>query len=91
MSSPAGQTILTGIMMLANPRPIDPQKGPRNLAFDVTLPAEDAHKPSLGVLRYFTPENRVADFHKIWDDFTPAFVVTKVRVQPPLLRLKIHS
>jgi hypothetical protein len=81
MSSSAGQIILTGIVMLANPRAIDPQKGNKNLAFDVTLPANDAHKPSLGLLRYFTPEDRVAALQKIWDDFTPAFVVTKVRVQ----------
>jgi hypothetical protein len=81
MSSSAGQVILTGIVMLANPHPIDPEKGNRNLAFHATVPAKDAHKPSLGLLRYFTPENRVTDLQKLRDDdFTPAYVTTKVSV-----------
>jgi hypothetical protein len=84
MTSSSGQISLTGIVMLANPRSIDPQRGNRNIAFDVTVPSKDGNKPSLGLLRYFMPENRVNDFQKIWNKkFTPAFVVTKVRIHFP--------
>lgn len=79
MSSPTGQIIITGIIILAHPRPIDPQKGNRNVAFDVTIPVKDGNTSALGVLRYFTPENRVSELQKIWDnDFTQAFIVAKV-------------
>jgi hypothetical protein len=56
MTSP-GQIILTGVVILANPRPVDPQKGSRNVAFDVNLPVKDGRSRALGLLRYFTPEN----------------------------------
>jgi hypothetical protein len=92
MSSAAGQIILTGIVMLAHPRSIDPQKGNRNLAFHVTLPAKDNHKPCLGLLRYFTPENRITDLQKIWENrFTQAFIVSKVRIQSPFQKKTFHN
>jgi hypothetical protein len=84
MASPAGQISLTGIVILANPRSIDPQKGKRNVAFDVTLPTKDGNKPTLGLLRYFTPENRVSELQKTSENtFTPAFVISKVCIESP--------
>jgi hypothetical protein len=80
MSSP-GQVFITGVVMLANPRPVDPQKGNRNVVFDINFPVRDGRKRTLGLLRYFTPEDRVAEFQKTWDDqesFTRAFIVAKV-------------
>ena len=88
MTSPTGQIILTGIVILANARPIDPEKGNRNVAFDVTLPVKDGNTSTLGLLRYFTPENRVSELQQVWNnDFTQAFVVAKVR----LLQVSYYS
>jgi hypothetical protein len=56
MTSP-GQIILTGVVILANPHPVDLQKGSRNVAFNVNLPVKDGKNRVLGLLRYFTPEN----------------------------------
>ena len=78
MSSP-GQTLLAGIVILAKPRAVDPERGNRNIAFDVNLPVKDGIDQALGLLRYFTPENRVTEFQKVWDNtFTKAFVISKV-------------
>jgi hypothetical protein len=78
MSSP-GQIIVAGVVILTNPRPVDPQKGNRNIVFDVNFPVKDGKKRTLGLLRYFTPENRVNEFQKIWENtFTQAFIVAKV-------------
>jgi hypothetical protein len=74
-----GHISLTGIVVLANPRAVDPQKGNRNIVFDVNIPVKDGNSRALGLLRYFTPESRVAEFKKVWDNtFTEAFIVAKV-------------
>ena len=78
-SSSPGQVFVTGIVILANPRPVDPQKGNRNVAFDVNFPVKDGRKRTLGLLRYFTPEDRVNELQKTWEDtFTKAFIIAKV-------------
>lgn len=78
MSSP-GQIIVTGVVILTNPRPVDPQRGNRNVVFDVNLPVKDGKKRTLGLLRYFTPENRVNELQKVWENtFTQAFIAAKV-------------
>jgi hypothetical protein len=78
MSSP-GHVLLTGVVILTNSRPVDPQKGNRNVAFDVNLPVKDGKNRTLGLLRYFTPEDRVNEFQKVWENtFTQAFTVAKV-------------
>lgn len=80
--SSTGQIIITGIVILSNPRAVDPQKGNRNVVFDVNFPTRDGRKRTLGLLRYFTPEDRVNEFQKIWDSqesFTQAFMIAKVR------------
>jgi hypothetical protein len=81
MTTSNGQIILTGVVILANPRPVDPHKGNRNIAFDVNVPVKDGKNETLGLLRYFTPEDRVGEFQKISQNtFTQAFVVGKVKI-----------
>ena len=78
MSSP-GQVFIAGVVILANARAVDPQKGNRNVVFDVNFPVKDGKKRTLGLLRYFTPENRVNELQKVWDNiFTQAFIFAKV-------------
>jgi hypothetical protein len=78
MSTP-GQIFITGVVVLANPRPVDPKKGNRNIVFDANFPVKDGKRNTLGLLRYFTPENRGNELEKIWDStFTEAFIVAKV-------------
>jgi hypothetical protein len=86
MSSP-GQIILAGIVILESPRAVDPQKGNRNIAFDVNIPVKDGNdSQALGLLRYFTPEDRVEELQTVWDnDFSRAFIVCKVRPHPLFL------
>jgi hypothetical protein len=77
--SSAGQILLTGIVVLASPRSVDPQKGNRNVVFDVSVPVKDGTNLALGLLRYFIPEDRVGELQKIWENtFTKAFIVSKV-------------
>jgi hypothetical protein len=79
MSSP-GQIFVTGVVILANPRAVDSQRGNRNVVFDVNFPVRDGKRRTLGLLRYFTPEERVGELQKAWDNnFTEAFIVAKVR------------
>ena len=80
MSSP-GQIFVSGIVMLANPRAVDPQKGTRNVVFDVNFPVKDGRNCTLGLLRFFTPENRINELGKVWEcTFTQAFIIAKVRI-----------
>ena len=76
--SSTGQIFIAGIVMLGNARAVDPQKGNRNVAFDVTTAAKDGSKDTLGLFRYFTPENKINELQKIWNvQFTQAFVIAK--------------
>jgi hypothetical protein len=91
MTSSPGQIFLSGIVVLANPRAIDPSRGNRNIAFDVNFPIVDGvNHQSLGLLCYFTPENRINDLDKVWEKrFTQAFIISKVRI--PYHRHIFHS
>ena len=83
--SSSGQVIITGIVMLGNARAVEPQKGNRNIAFDVTIPVKDGAKDTLALFRYFTPENKVDNLQKIWSvQFTQAYIVAKVCVSDPI-------
>ena len=78
-SSSPGQVFITGIVILANASPVDPQKGNRNVAFNIKFPVKDGRKRTLGLLHYFTPEDRVNELQKTWEDtFTKAFIIAKV-------------
>ncbi|KAF8954245.1 hypothetical protein BDZ97DRAFT_1928530 [Flammula alnicola] len=82
MSSP-GHVFVTGVVILADARPVDPQRGNRNVVFDVNFPVKDGKKRTLGLLRYFTPEERVGEMQKIWDNpFTEAFIIARIATMP---------
>jgi len=92
MSSTPGQIILSGIVVLANARAVDPSKGNRNIAFDVNLPVDDGvNHQTLGLLRYFAPESRIGELEKVWQaSFTEAFVISKVCTHPSLSVIPFH-
>ena len=75
-----GHVVLSGISMIGNPRPIDPQRGDRHLAFDANFPVRDGmHKSSVGMFRYFLPP----DFdHSLIPNgkYTPVYVVANVSI-----------
>ncbi len=80
MSSP-GYISISAITMLTSPRPIDPQKGNRNVVFDTTLYIGECSQTStLALFRYFIPDHLI----NILQDFSPerpfkiAFIVANV-------------
>jgi len=78
MSSP-GHIVVTGIVILANAHPVEATKGTRNVAFNVNFPVSDGKKRTLGLLCYFTPEERISEMQKVWEnDFTEAFIIARV-------------
>jgi hypothetical protein len=79
MNSPGYMSIST-VAVLASPRPVDPQKGPRNVVFDANLYiAEDTQQSSLAILRYFVPDDMINAVQKITDtNFKKAFIVATV-------------
>jgi hypothetical protein len=83
MTSP-GFISLSAITVLASPRPIDPQKGIRNIVFDANFFIVDgSHTSTLGLLRYFVPENMVSiiqsfsefNFHKAFINANVHFLI----------------
>jgi len=59
MDSP-GYISLSAITVLACPRPINPQKGNRNIVFDANFfIIEGSQKSTLALLRYFIPDTMV--------------------------------
>jgi len=79
MNSPGYISILT-IAVLASPRPVEPQKGPRNVVFNANLYiAEDTEQSSLALLRYFVPDNMINAIQKITEtNFQKAFIIANV-------------
>ena len=76
MNSPGYISILT-IAVLADPQPVDPQNGCRNVVFDANLYiAENMEQFSLALLRYFVPEDMINAMSKI--TFQKAFIVANV-------------
>jgi hypothetical protein len=80
MNSPGYMSIST-VAVLASPRPVDPQKGPRNVVFDANLYiAEDTEQSSLALLRFFVPDDMINAIQKITEtNFQKAFIVANVR------------
>jgi ribosomal protein L1 len=77
--SSSGQIFISSVVILANARSVDPTKGTQNVVFDVNFPVKDGKKRTLGLFRYFTPENRVGELQKVWENnFTKAFIIAKV-------------
>ena len=78
-STSPGQILITGVVILANARFVDRQKGTQNIVFDVNFPVKDGKRNTLGLLRYFIPENRTNELDKVWENtFTEAFILAKV-------------
>jgi hypothetical protein len=80
MSSP-GFISLSAITVLASPRPIDPQKGIRNIVFDANFFIVDGSQTStLGLLRYFVPEDMLSVIQTFSEsNFQKAFINANVR------------
>ena len=72
---------ISTVAVLASPRPVDPQKGPRNVVFDANLYiAEDTEQSSLALLHFFVPDDMINAIQKITEtNFQKAFIVTNVR------------
>ena len=79
MNTPGYMAIST-IAVLASPQPVDAQKGPRNMVFDMNLYiAEDFEQSSLALLRYFVPDDMINNIQKITQkNFQKAFIVTNI-------------
>ena len=79
MNSP-GYISISTIAVLASPRPVEPQKGPRNVVFDANLYiAKDTEQSSLALLRYFVPDNMINAIQKITEtNFQKAFIIANV-------------
>lgn len=75
-----GHVKISGMAILANPRPIDPQRGIRHLAFDANFNIADGGKrPTLGLLCYFVPDHMANEIENIMkDEFTQASVTANV-------------
>ena len=55
VNSPGSVTI-AGVAVLQSPQPIDPQKGPQNIVFDVNICiVEGSQTITMALLRYFAP------------------------------------
>jgi len=79
MNSP-GYISISAVAILASPRPIEPQKGNRNILFDANLFIADGTQSStMGLLRYFVPDDLRNDLQTFFDEsFQKAFVVANV-------------
>jgi len=81
MSSQSGYVSIAAVVVLETPRPIDPQKGQRNLALDVNFYVpESTQMASLALLRYFASNNITNELLKIPREkpFQKAFIVANV-------------
>ncbi|KAF8805152.1 hypothetical protein BYT27DRAFT_7104584 [Phlegmacium glaucopus] len=86
MNSP-GHVSLSAIAILTSPRPIDPQKGTRNIAFDANFYIiEGSQTSSLALLRYFTPEDMISSIQAFSEKpFQKAFIIANVHTISPNL------
>jgi hypothetical protein len=82
MSGSLGFISISAITLLASPRPVNPQKGMRNIVFDANFFIVDGSQTSsLGLLRYFAPDNTPNLIQKFSQDtFQKAFIVATVRL-----------
>lgn len=81
MNSP-GYISISTVAVLASPRPVDPQKGTRNIVFDANLYiAEDMQQSSLSLLRFFVPDDMINAVQNITTtNFQKAYIVANVCV-----------
>ena len=86
MMTSLGFISLSAITLLASPRPLDPQKGTRNIIFDANLFIVDGSQTScLALLRYFTPDNTTNLMEKFSvTPFQKAYIVANVCLSIPI-------
>lgn len=79
VNSPGSITI-AGVAILQSPRPIDPQKGPRNVVFDANLCiVEGSQTVTMALLRFFAPNEMTPEIQNMADKpFQKAFIVANV-------------
>lgn len=83
MNDIQGSIVITTIAMLASPQSVDPSKGPRNKIFHANLNVNDGRESStLGLLRYFVPEDLLPMVEGI-HDFRQAFIIATLTAMPP--------
>jgi hypothetical protein len=80
MSSP-GYTSISAIVVLESPRPVNPEKGQKNIVFDANFfVTEGSRNASLGLLRYFASDDIAKEIQNISEKgFQKAFIVANVR------------
>ena len=78
----AGSVTISGVVVLQSPRPVDPQKGPRNIIFDANFCiVEGSQTATMALLRYFASNEMAYDIQKMADKpFQKAFIVANVRL-----------
>lgn len=79
INSPGSVTI-SGVVILQSPRPIDPQKGPRNVIFDANFCiVEGSQTVTMALLRYFAPTEMMTDIQNMAQKpFQKAFIIANV-------------
>jgi hypothetical protein len=79
VTSPGSVTI-SGVAVLQYPRPIDPQKGPRNVVFDANFCiVEGSQTATMALLRYFASNEMASEIQNMSEKpFQKAFVVANV-------------
>jgi hypothetical protein len=79
VNSPGSITI-SGVVILQSPRPIDPQKGPRNIVFDANFCiVEGSQTVTMALLRYFASNEMASDIQDMAQKpFQKAFVIANV-------------
>lgn len=87
----AGSITLSGVVVLQSPRPVDPQKGPRNVVFDANFCiVEGSQTVTMALLRYFAPTEKTSEIQKIADKpFQKAFIIANV--YHPFILLKPNN
>ena len=80
MTSPGSITI-SGVAILQSPRPVDPERGPRNVVFDANFCiVEGSQTVTMALLRYFSPKEMMDVIQNIASKtFQKAFIVANVR------------
>ena len=78
--SSLGYISISAIVVLAFPRPIDPEKGLRNVVFDVNFYiTQGSQTLSMALLRYFAADDMLSTVQEIGrKDFQKALIVANV-------------
>ena len=82
LTTTPGSITITALAMITFPRVLEPSKGPKNKVFNVNLNIRDGPKvTTLGLLRYFVPDNLMDTIENI-KDFTQVFLVATIAAMP---------